>query len=139
MTRTKGITGNMRNAGDVPDRVSRRKKAASEDVNFAGWANFTIMEDLRDHFNQWSLSDEFTLDTDEVVGGGIKLSVGIDKDGKAYLATAFVRDAQSDNAGMMTSQRSGTAFRALAKLVYAIKHGMGEDWTRWAAENREDW
>jgi hypothetical protein len=139
MTRQKGLTTDQANHGGAPSRKQGAKRSVSEDVNFAGWANYTIPDDARGGFNEWAVSDEFLLDMDEVVANGIKLSVGLDKDGRTYAATAFDRNPNSPNAGMMTSQRSGTAWRATAKLVFAIARGMGEEWSRWSSEGREDW
>lgn len=139
MPRDKGIRGGMTNAGDVQPRTQRGKASGSVDVAFAGWANYTMGAEEKQPFEAWLQTDAFSLDTDALVENGLKLSVGLDKDNRTYVASAFDRSLVSGNAGMMTSQRSSSALRALAKLVYCVRYLMGEDWERWTQVERDNW
>jgi hypothetical protein len=71
--------------------------------------------------------------------GRLKITLAYNADQDTFLATAFVKDAESINAGMMTSQRSGTPIKALEKLLWAVYYGMGEDWSALQTSGAGDW
>jgi hypothetical protein len=124
---------------DPSNRRPRKPKSQQEDVLFAGWANFNFSSDQRNDFERWEGENMWSAVLDSAQVGGLKITLSYNAEQDSYLATAFVKSPESINAGLMTSQRSGTSFRALAKLLWAVYYGMGEDWSAHMTAGAHDW
>jgi len=120
-------------------RKAKQRKQDEPDVLFAGWANFNFSSDQKAEYEEWESTGAWAdlLDASQI--GRLKITLSHNAEQDAFLATAFVRDPDSVNAGLMTSQRSGTSTRALFKLLWAVYYGMGEDWAALMQAGSHDW
>lgn len=116
-----------------------RKSSYGMNAGFTGWINYTIPATDRAIYNEWLASENSVKDAQAVVDAHYRLSVGEDLKDGGYTATAFMRLESSPHAGKMTSQRSGDPMNALYKLIFAIRHGMPENWRDLETGGDDDW
>lgn len=117
----------------------RKKQTYGMNAGFRGWVNYTIPVGDRSAYTEWLITTGSTKDLQVVVDDHYRLSVGEDLRNGGYTATAFMRLESSPNAGKMTSQRSGDPMNALFKLIFAIRHGMPDNWAELETGGDDDW
>lgn len=117
----------------------RKKQSYGMNASFQSWTNYTIPASERSVYQEWVVSQESVKDIQEVVNDHYRLSIAEDLRDGGYIATAFMRQESSPNAGKMTSQRSGDPMNALFKVVFAIRHGMPLDWAELETGGDDDW
>lgn len=138
MPRAKGGYENV----DGKNRAPRQQKAgykAHRSAEFSGWANVTIPDSKRDLFAEFESTTAFPDAVDRITHKNIRLSMVQEAGEDAFMATAFCMDESHPSAGMMVSQRSSSAVRALAKLAFCITELMPDDWTELAGSAHTDW
>ena len=117
----------------------RRKPSPSDDILFAGWVNYAIPAAQQGTFEDWAASTAVWPALDDFIASQHRISVSHDHEQEVYVASAMCRNPNSANVGMMTSQRSTSAARAIFKLVYAITELMEDDWAQHAEAAKNDW
>lgn len=138
MPRAKGGYENV----DGKNRGPRQQKAgykAHRSAEFSGWANVNIADADRARFAEFETTTAFPDAVDFIAHKNIRLSMVQEAGEDAFMATAFCMDEAHPSAGMMVSQRSSSALRALAKLAFCITELMPDDWTELSSDGRTDW
>lgn len=126
--------------GDTrPFRGNRAGRAAHRNAEFAGWVNVSIPDASRPAFTEFEGSAAFVDALDIIGKHNIRLSLIQEAGTEDYMASAFCMDETSPSAGLMVSQRSASALRALAKLAFCIVELMPEDWGELVSRGKADW
>lgn len=111
------------------DREKRKGKRGDRyAAPFSGWCNYTPKDDDREAFERWYEAGLFYVALEDTILNGLKYSLTYQWDESCFIATAFQRDAESVNAGVMISARSSDAHRALCKLVWTILILLPAEW-----------
>jgi hypothetical protein len=129
--------GQQRDWESPADR--QKKNTYGMNAGFSGWVNYTIPASERPAYDQWVTGEGVWSDLTAVIESHYRLSVGEDLRDGGFTATAFMRLESSPHAGKMTSQRSSTPMNAITKLVFAITHGMPENWRDLETGGQDDW
>lgn len=124
---------------DPSNRKPRQNPNQREDVLFAGWADFNFSAEQRGAFEEWVAENNWGTTLDLSLKDDLKITLSYNAEQDTYLATAFVKAHDSPNAGMMTSQRSADALRAVCKLLWAVNFGMGTDWEAHSSAASRNW
>lgn len=121
---------------------SRQTKAGfktNRAAEFAGWVNASIPDANKDDFHEFETSERCLKAMNEVGSNHIRLSVVFDLQDGVYVASAFHMNEASPSGGLMVSQRSPDALRALMKLVYLITELMPLDWSELLSARKNEW
>lgn len=126
--------GNSRNTDSKGNTRStsannRRSSKTTTDALFAGWVNVTIPEATRPEFEAWAQTAAPQDALTALLRALHRVTLNYDPDAEVFVANSFCRDTYSSNAGIMVSQRSEDAFRALAKLLYVHDVLLPEDYS----------
>jgi len=114
-----------------PGRPQKRPQKFVAD--FGGWVNYTIPTTDQVKFEAWLQTTQPFDELAKLVERGHKFSLAWDEYTDTPFASVFVRNEDDDNAGYMTSQRSTDSIRALCKLIWALGHGMPDNWVELSA------
>jgi hypothetical protein len=126
-------------------RVARQETAKKQgfkthrSAEFSGWVNVNISETAKAAFQEFEQSVACLDAMDIVCKRNIRISVVQEAGEEGYVASAFYMDESAPSAGLMVSQRSGSAFRAVAKLAYCIVELMPDDWSELLTQGKADW
>lgn len=129
--RTGDTDGQNRNRRPVGRGFKPHRQA-----EFAGWTNINIPQASREAFEEFAQSIAFTDALGAMANKHMRISLINEYDTDDFVASVFVMDEQSVNAGLMVSQRSSDPMRALAKLAYAIVELLPAEWP--TGNNRDD-
>lgn len=124
------------NRSRKPTRAGYKPHRQAE---FQGWVNISIPETSKAAFAEFEQSAAFIDALDLIGRDHIRLSVVQEYGEESYVASAFHMDETKPSGGLMVSQRSGSALRALAKLAFCIIELMPDDWGELAGTGKADW
>jgi len=115
------------------------RRSTQPDILFAGWANFAMPASKQADFQAWTEGEMAWPTFADLVAQSFRFTVSYDHEEELYLCSVMCRDPKSVNCGMMTSQRSPDALRAILKATYAVYELMPDDWAALASSRDSDW
>lgn len=131
---------------DKKGAEARRKLAISAEDNrrkfkaeWRGYVNFRPTEEHKANFAAWSAEVDFADILRDSAAKGEKLSSYWDERNASFVASIFVRDEDSVNAGLILTARGIDPITAIYRVFYFVGCCMPDDWSQHVAQTGDGW
>jgi len=113
-------------AQETKDKVEREGKDYK--AEFAGFVNFEWTDAHKENCIRWASELDFWHEYNQQCAKGRRISTQFDLYHQCYVSSAFERDINSPNAGLICTARGMDGSISLTRLLYLLSDALREGW-----------